>query len=130
MTQPNPIESEGAEPKLFGMKIKTDPKVPENALRFDHPDGRSEGFILPKSELPDLDELELDNVLVDFRRGNLSKKETRQLIQSLLNKARLEELKRLKEEYHNNIVSDDRMDLEIDERIAELEARLKSKGEQ
>lgn len=33
-------------------------------------------------------------------------------------------LKNLKEEYHNNIVSEDRMDMEIDEHIADLEQQL------
>lgn len=29
--------------KTFGMDITVDEKVPENGIRFDHPDGRSEG---------------------------------------------------------------------------------------
>lgn len=32
--------------EAFGMKMETDQKVPGNSVRFDHPDGRSEGFIL------------------------------------------------------------------------------------
>jgi hypothetical protein len=30
--------------RIFGMDVKTDPKVPTNSVRFDHPDGRVEGF--------------------------------------------------------------------------------------
>jgi hypothetical protein len=31
---------------IFDMKIKTDRKVPKGSVRFDHPDGRSEGYKL------------------------------------------------------------------------------------
>jgi len=31
---------------IFGMDVKVDPKVPQSGVRFDHPDGRSEGFTL------------------------------------------------------------------------------------
>lgn len=31
--------------EAFGMELKVDPKVPDKAIRFDHPNGLSEGFI-------------------------------------------------------------------------------------
>lgn len=42
-SQPNAKE-------LHGVEVKIDDKLPKNGIRFDHPDGRSEGFVLDNAK--------------------------------------------------------------------------------
>jgi len=75
----------------------------------------------------------IDNFLYKHMNGLALKpgaiKEAKDSLYQLVLESSIDRLKLLKQEYHNNIVSDDRMDLEIDESIAQLQSQLLSIGE-
>jgi hypothetical protein len=115
MTQPNPIESEGAD------LDRHDPSVMKELV-----DGVAKRKARDEPELPDLDDTGLLReicIVLGIKPSatttNPTVRNVEQLVQSLLNKARLEELT------NEQFSSDPGYRLK---RIAELEARLKSKG--
>jgi len=72
---------------------------------------------------------ELRDKLTKILETELEYDELYDSLYQLVVESQIERLKLLKQEYHDNIVSDDRMDMEIDESIAQLQSQLSSIGD-